>query len=260
MRNLESVENNFFAVGRYWGSLNSSFLQEGAICSMHTGVAISDFNWAWNEKPLDDCDITSVEGIKEFYRQQNLRFWWWVYPRGDSSQTKEMLENAGMRLIAQIPCMAADLHIEPLEEKILAPITIAEVKDQSDLSVWADISFRGFQMPERAREQYNKFVLSFQRGNKEAQKLFLAYIDKKPVATSLLFMDKDTAGIYYVATLPEYRNRGMGYFVTLAAMRAAKAAGHNNIILQATPAGEKVYRRIGFQEICRAHIYKIPTK
>ena len=260
MRNLESVENNFFAVGRYWGRLKSSFLQEGSICSMHTDVAISDFNWAWNEKPLDDNNVKSVEDIKEFYQQQNLRFWWWVYPRGDSSQTKEMLENAGMRLITQIPCMAADLHIEPLEEKILAPITIAEVKDQSDLSVWADISFRGFQMPERAREQYNKFVLSFQRGNKEAQKLFLAYIDKKPVATSLLFMDKDTAGIYYVATLPEYRNRGMGYYVTLAAMRAAKDAGHNNIILQATPVGAKVYRRIGFQEICRAHIYKIPTK
>ncbi len=260
MRNLESVENNFFAVGRYWGSLNSSFLQEGSICSMHTGVAISDFNWAWNEKPLDDCDITSVEGIKEFYRQQNLRFWWWVYPRGDSSQTKEMLENAGMRLIAQIPCMAADFNIKTLNDKTPDEVTVSEVKDTNDLLVWADVSLRGFQMPERAREQYNKFVLSFQRGNKEAQKLFLAYIDKKPVATSLLFMDKDTAGIYYVATLPEYRNRGMGYFVTLAAMRAAKAAGHNNIILQATPAGEKVYRRIGFQEICRAHIYKIPTK
>ncbi|MBN1473888.1 MAG: GNAT family N-acetyltransferase [Syntrophaceae bacterium] len=257
MRNLESVKNNYFAVGRYWGRLNSSFLQKGSICSMHTGVAISDFNWAWNEKPLDNSDIKSVEDIKEFYRQQKLRFWWWVYPRYDSSQTKEILENAGMRLITQIPCMAADLHVEFLEEKILAPITIAEVKDQGDLSVWADISFRGFQMPERAREQYNDFVLSFTRGSQAAQKLLLACWDGRPVATSLLFMNKDTAGIYYVATLPEYRNRGLGFYVTLAAMRAAKDAGYDNIILQATPAGAKVYRRIGFQEICQAKIYKL---
>lgn len=224
---------------------------------MHTGVAISDFNWAWNEKPLDGSDIKSVEGIKEFYRQQNLRFWWWVYPRGDSSQTKEILENAGMRLITQIPCMAADFNIKTLNDKAPDEATVSEVKDTSDLLVWADVSLRGFQMPERTREQYIDFVLSFQRGNKEAQKLFLAYIDKKPVATSLLFMDKDTAGIYYVATLPEYRNRGMGYYVTLAAMRAAKDAGHNNIILQATPAGAKVYRRIGFKEYCQAQIYKL---
>ena len=224
---------------------------------MHTGVAIPDFNWTWNEKPLDDSDIKSVEGIKEFYRQQNLRFWWWVYPRGDSSQTKEIIENAGMRLITKIPCMAADFNIEKLNDKTPDGATISEVKDTSDLLVWADISFRGFQMPERTREQYNDFVLSFERGSRAAQKLFLAYIDKKPVATSLLFTDKNTAGIYYVATLPEYRNKGMGYYVTLTAMRAAKDAGYNNIILQATPAGAKVYRRIGFQEICQAQIYKL---
>jgi ribosomal protein S18 acetylase RimI-like enzyme len=256
MFNLESVENNFFAVGRYWGSLNSSLRQEGSICSMHTGVAISDFNWVWNEKPLDGSDIKSVEGIKEFYRHQNLRFWWWIYPRADSSQTKEILENAGMRLITQIPCMAADFNIKTLNDKTPDEATVSEVKDTNDLLVWADISFRGFQMPERTREQYNKFILSFQRGNKKAQKLFLAHIDGKPVATSLLFTDKDTAGIYYVATLPEYRNRGMGHYITLAAMRAAKDAGYNDVILQATPAGAKVYRRIGFQEICRAQIYK----
>lgn len=257
MRNLESVESNFFAVGRYWGGLNASFQQKDAVCSMHTGVAISDFNWAWNEKPLDDRDVKSVEGIKEFYRQQNLRFWWWVYPRGDSAQTKDILEAAGMRLITKIPCMATDYNIKTLNDETPDGATVSEVKDANDLLVWADVSFRGFQMPERTREQYNDFVLSFPRGNKGAQKLFLAYIDKKPVATSLLFMDKDTAGIYYVATLPECRNRGIGYHVTLAAMRAAKDAGYNDVILQATPAGEKVYRRIGFQEICRAQIYKL---
>ncbi len=224
---------------------------------MHTGVAISDFNWAWNEKPLDDSDIKSVEGIKEFYRQQNLRFWWWVYPRGNSAQTIDVLENAGMRLIQQIPCMAADFNIKTLNDKAPDDATVSEVKDTNDLLVWADISFGGFQMPERTREQYDNFVLSFQRGNKEAQKLFLAYIDKKPVATSLLFMDKDTAGIYYVSTLPAYRNKGLGFYVTLAAMQAAKVAGFKNVILQATPAGAKVYRRIGFNEYCQAQIYKL---
>lgn len=257
MRNLESVEENFFAAGRYWGSLNSSLRQEGALCSMHTGVTISDFNWTWNEKPLDGSDIKAVEDIKEFYRQQNLRFWWWVYPRGDSLQTKEILEAAGMRLITQIPCMAADLNIETLTEKNPAATNITEIQGHDNLPIWADISFRGFQMPERTRDQYNAFVLSFTRGDQKAQKLFLAYVDGEPAATSLLFINGKTAGIYYVATLPEYRNRGLGYSVTLAAMQAAKIAGYKKIILQATPAGEKVYRRIGFQEICRAQIYKL---
>lgn len=257
MCNLEYAEKNFFAVGRYWGSLNSSIREEGFLCAMHTGVEISDFNWAWNEKPLTNKSRQTVEKIKEFYHKQNLRFWWWVYPRGDSSQTKEILEAAGMRLITQIPCMAAGLNIETLAEKKPASTNITEIQGHDNLPIWADISFRGFQMPERTRDQYNAFVLSFAQGCYPAQKLFLAYVDGKPAATSLLFINGKTAGIYYVATLPEYRNRGLGYFVTLAAMRAAKTAGYRNIILQATPAGEKIYRRIGFQEICRAQIYKL---
>jgi predicted acetyltransferase len=81
-------------------------------------------------------------------------------------------------------------------------------------------------------------------------------MDGKPAATSLLFMNSGTAGIYYVSTLPEYRNKGLGFYVTLAAMRAAKDAGYGEVILQATPDGEKVYRRIGFIEYCKAQIYK----
>ncbi len=257
MYNLEYVEDNFFAVGRYWGGLNSSFQRKDDVCSMHTGVAISDFNWAWNEKPLSADSAESIEEIKKYYGKINLRFWWWMYPRGDTPQSRDLLAGAGMDLIAQIPCMAADLDIKALEEKIPARITIAEVKNNDDLPLWADISFRGFQMPERARDQYSAFVLSFARGERQAQRLFLAYVDGNPAATSLLFMNKETAGIYYVATLPEFRGKSLGFFVTLAAMRAAKNEGYKKIILQATPTGEKVYRRIGFQEICRAQIYKI---
>jgi len=257
MRGLESVENNFFAAGRYWGGLNSSFRQKGVVCSMHTGVTISDFNWAWNEKPLAANDTKLIEEIKEVYRQQNLRFWWWVYPRGNTPQTTAILEGAGMRLIAQIPCMAADFNVKTLNNKTPEKATVSEIKNTNDLLAWADVSFRGFEMPQRTREQYRDFVLSFSRGNKEAQKLFLAYIGGEPAATSLLFMDQDTAGIYYVSALPEFRNRGLGFYATTAAMRAAKGAGCKKVILQATPAGEKIYRRIGFQEICRAQIYKL---
>jgi ribosomal protein S18 acetylase RimI-like enzyme len=257
MHDLDHVEKNFFAVGRYWGGLNASFRQKDELCAMHTGVAISDFNWAWNEKQLSPGSSESIEEIKEYYSKINLRFWWWLYPRGDTPQSRDLLAGAGMDLIAQIPCMAADLDIKALEEKIPAQITIAEVKSNDDLLLWADISFRGFQMPERAREQYSAFVLSFARGEKQAQRLFLAYVDRNPAATSLLFVNKETAGIYYVATLPEFRSKGLGFYVTLAAMNAAKNAGYKKIILQATPAGEKVYRRIGFQEICRAQIYKL---
>ena len=226
---------------------------------MNTGIAIADLNWVWNEKPLTNDNTKSIADIKEIYKKLNLRFWWWIYPGGQSSKTRALLQNAGLRLIEKIPCMAADLNNSALEKQIPDNITIFPVKDKKDLLIWEDTSFHGFEMPERVRVQYSAFVSSFDLGNQSPQKLFLAYFDGKPVATSLLFVHNNTAGIYYVSTLPSYRNKGLGLLITLAAMQAAKKSGFKNVILQASKFGVNVYKRAGFKEYCYAHVYRFKT-
>lgn len=256
---IKNIEENFFAVSRYWGSLNSSLKRIGPICAMHTGVAISDINWVWNEKPLTEDDAQAIAQIKDYYRNLNLRFWWWVYPRGQSPETTKMLQDAGLSLIAEVPCMAADLNNSLFKEKFPENISVTEVTDKNDLFFWEDVSFHGFEMPQRAREPYGTFVSSFNPGSQSPQRLFLACLEGKPVATSLLFTSNTSAGIYYVSTLPDYRNKGCGLRVTQAAMQAAMQAGYKDIFLQATPSGEKVYTRTGFREYCRAEIYKLKS-
>ena len=259
MHFIENIEENFFAVGRYWGNLNSSLTQAASIWAMNTGVSISDFNWVWNEKPLTDDNAKSIADIKEIYKKLNLRFWWWIYPSGQSPKTRTMLQDAGLRLIEKVPCMAADLNNSASQKQISNKITIFPVKEENDLLIWEDISFRGFEMPRRAREQYGAFVSSFDLSDQAPQKLFLAYSDGKPVATSLLFVHNNTAGIYYVSTLPPYRNKGLGLNVTLAAMQTAKESGFRNMILQASKFGVNVYKRAGFKEYCHADIYRFKT-
>ena len=256
---IKHIEENFFAVCRYWGSLNSSLIHAGSIEAMNTGVAISDINWVWNEKPLTNDDAKSIADIKEIYKKINLRFWWWIYPCGQSPETGRILQDAGLRLIEKVPCMAADLNDLVSYKQIPDTVTISPVKDKNDLLIWEDISFHGFEMPRRAREQYGAFVSSFDLGAQSPQKLFLAYFDGKPVATSLLFTHNNSTGIYYVSTLPTFRNKGFGLKITQAAMQAAKESGIKNVILQATPLGAKVYIRVGFKECCRADIYKLST-
>lgn len=254
---IKNIEENFFAVCRYWGSLNSSFIQTGSIGAMNTGVAIADINWLWNEKPLTSDNAKSIADIKEIYKKINLRFWWWIYPYGQSPETGKILQDAGLRLIEKVPCMAADLNDSVSDKQIPDSITISPVKDKNDLHIWEDTSFHGFEMPRRAREQYGAFVSSFDLGAQSPQKLFLAYFEEKPVATSLLFTHNNSAGIYYVSTLPAFRNKGFGLKITQAAMQAAKESGFKNVILQATPLGAKVYTRAGFKEYCLADIYKL---
>ena len=120
MNLIKHIEENFFAVCRYWGSLNSSHIHAGSIGAMNTGVAIADINWAWNERPLSNDDVKSIADIKEIYKKINLRFWWWVYPCGQSLETSRILQDAGLRLIEKGPCMAVDLNDSVLGEQIPA--------------------------------------------------------------------------------------------------------------------------------------------
>lgn len=255
---IKNIEENFFAVSRYWGSLNKSIRNFGSTWAMNTGVNISDINWVWNEEPLNSNDISDIEFIKELYQKINLRFWWWVYPCGQSVETTHILQNAGLRLITSVPCMAANLINFYSEPSISENLKVSQVKNKNDLFLWRETSFDGFEMHQRARKQYGDFVASLDIQPSSKQKIFLAYLKGVPVATSLLFTHANTAGIYYVSTLPAFRNKGFGLEITKAAMRAAKEAGFQEIILQATPLGATVYQRAGFKEYCRADIYILP--
>ncbi len=57
-------------------------------------------------------------------------------------------------------------------------------------------------------------------------------------------------GIYYVATLPAARGRGIGRAVTLAPLLEARARGYRVAVQHSTEMGVFVYQRLGFTRYC----------
>lgn len=70
--------------------------------------------------------------------------------------------------------------------------------------------------------------------------------DGAGAAASAVFVTGVTAGVYNVATRPEHRRRGYGEAVTAAAARVGAEAGARRAVLQASEAGEPVYRRMDY--------------
>jgi len=67
-----------------------------------------------------------------------------------------------------------------------------------------------------------------------------------PVATGLVMLEGDIAGIANIATVPHARRRGFGELATLAAMAEASTRGARTTYLQASPEGLALYRKLGF--------------
>jgi ribosomal protein S18 acetylase RimI-like enzyme len=84
--------------------------------------------------------------------------------------------------------------------------------------------------------------------------------DGKPVCTSFLYLEDGVAGIYCVATIPEERGRGLGAHATAEPLRLARKLGFCAGVLQSSPAGHSLYRKLGFVAVGEVPLYvKMPV-
>lgn len=67
------------------------------------------------------------------------------------------------------------------------------------------------------------------------------------------------AGLYNIGVRPDMQGRGIGTALTLALCRIAAERGAIGIALNATPAGEKVYRKVRFIETGRGQTWFLPA-
>lgn len=89
---------------------------------------------------------------------------------------------------------------------------------------------------------------------------WLAYRHQEPVSCAMVTAADGVAGFYSVGTLPHYQGRGYGEKL----MRHAAHFNATNLhcdqsVLQSSPAGRKLYDRLGFREFTRFSIFNRPA-
>jgi ribosomal protein S18 acetylase RimI-like enzyme len=81
--------------------------------------------------------------------------------------------------------------------------------------------------------------------------VLVGYLAGEPVATSMLATTRSVglAGVYSVATRPAHRGRGFGTALTAAALASAWKQGFDTAVLEPSPSGVPMYRRMGFEPV-----------
>jgi ribosomal protein S18 acetylase RimI-like enzyme len=76
----------------------------------------------------------------------------------------------------------------------------------------------------------------------------VAYLAGEPVAAAQCNLTHGISGVYWVGTLEAARGKGLGEAVTRAVTNRAFDEGAAVVTLQASPMGEPIYRRMGYEE------------
>jgi ribosomal protein S18 acetylase RimI-like enzyme len=84
-------------------------------------------------------------------------------------------------------------------------------------------------------------------------------IDGKVAGTAALLDRHGVAGVYVVTTVAEFRGRGIGTALTVAALAIGRERGLTIGTLQATPDGEPLYQRMGFTTVAEYRYLRFPA-
>jgi len=196
-----------------------------------------------------------IEEFQNLGRKKKVPIQWFICPDTRPANLTERLTAHGFTTHGGGAGMAIDLIAMNESEPLPAGLEIVEVKDNKTLKAWCHVVCVGFSVPPHAEPTIMKVVKTDIK-YKQPEKYYLGILDCKPVATSMYFLGEGVCGIYFVATIPEARNKGIGFAVTQAALKDGRKLGYRVGILQASKMGEPVYRRMGFKEYCRVSSYE----
>ena len=87
----------------------------------------------------------------------------------------------------------------------------------------------------------------------------LGYRDGFPVSTAMIIFSALVAGVYWVGTTSGARRTGLAEACTRHVTNAALELGARAVTLQASPMGEPIYTRLGYQTFDRLRWYVVPA-
>jgi len=222
---------------------------EEASFAVATGVDSASENRAFFPIGVSQFQVNKV---CSFYNRLGMPFIFPLFPGAD----RKILEEAGMAergkwsLMVRSPAPTKGALVENLAVESLT----FEVNKETD--DWAETAWAGFDSPPGVPGAF----VDLARGLRSSEGIFLILAKSggkngTPVGTVMLSLGNSTAGVYYFATLPSKRRKGIGEAMLNEAARITCERGYSLLTLQATPKGVPFYASQGFESLYEVPVY-----
>jgi len=220
------------------------------------GVYFSTFNAVLLTEPAERADELRrrLEAAERYFRSRKLPWSLWLCEEWLEKPLRRnamgVLESAGLRWLISMPGMAA-AHLAPLT-RTLPGLTFRAVEDEQTRRAFERIMTGAFDVPTSIAHQIYGAAETWQDGLSG----WVGYLGNLPVTCAATRVAAGVIGLYAVGTLPAFQRRGCAEAVARYAIEQAQAAsGLSSSVLQSTPAGLRLYRRLGYQAVAHYSVY-----
>lgn len=231
---------------------------EGARCDKREGYTflgfptfpVRDLNGMWVDSDAAAPHIATAQAeAKELGTPFNI-----LVREGRSTAVEQAAVELGFEHTVAFPGMA--VKPDELRPPDVPDVEVLRVETADGLAQALAVGAAGFGIPEDLAAS----IYSLEVAALDGLAYYLARADGRDVATAAGYTIGDGVAIFSVATPPEHRGKGYGGAVTAQAVRDGFDAGAAFSVLQSSPIGEPVYRRLGFRDVDKYLLYTLSEK
>jgi hypothetical protein len=193
-----------------------------------------------------------VERAQEFFAARQRGFSIWVRDTGEDEDLRAAADAAGILPLGGSPQMVCRARLP--EVPLPDGVEIRMVEDEAGAAAFTDVvaaAYVSLGAPEEANRSHFSGRPSLHGPHLHSA---VVYLDGEPVSCAQVLLSHGIAGVYWVASREAARGRGLAEAVTRHVTNLGFDLGAADVQLQASPMGEPIYRRMGYEDRYRREL------
>jgi ribosomal protein S18 acetylase RimI-like enzyme len=193
-----------------------------------------------------------LERVRSFFRQRGRGYTLHVRAHADAELEDAVRAQKRLTLL-DYPAMVLEQRPPPGTPP---GVELRQVVDEVGVRDFVEVTSEAF-----ATMTAEVIALLFGRASSLAGRnraACVAYVQGRPLSAAMVEVSHGVAGVYFAGTRASARRRGLADACVRFVINAGFELGARVASLQATAAGEAIYRRMGFREISRYRGYVLP--
>lgn len=213
----------------------------GATAFSHEDVKVAMLHRVVQIDVPDTKVDSMIDRALAHFRERDFDCAFTLSPLDRPADLAKRLKRRGFTFELLAVAMRCDRGVGPF---VSESIEVEEL-DPRRYGVWADTMCRSFDFPDGVGA-LGREVLDIPE-----VRLYLAYVDREPAGTALLYSGYGLGCVDFIGTLPQYRRRGVASAVTARAVVDSHSMGNRwtGLEVAAGSGAERVYKKIGFRPV-----------